>query len=410
MAYDGWVTFNGIELVNLSRTAQLAEALGVDTVWIEPASVDWIQTALGGVGYDDVTEAPWYDPGYPASGEFAGIIPLALQGLDDSTMSATTVEYITDGGRSGTARNATLSIVANVALVGTTDRGVEYGLRWLNHVLRGGNPLTFCSGVDLTYFRTSDADSPVVHRRDVRTTRGVSVTRKRTTDCSSTWMATFTMTADDPYEYGESESLITNMGGVIPLGGLAATGPAVLSYGFTTLTQESCPVYDYSPVYDPLYPALVAPPTAPDFYPEGWPVVDGDPFKRVWARVASPEPSMLNEVPIITLTNADDARGVRVSIWPAGTDITTQCNPLFSVVVSYLPADLSFVIDGEQKACYVWDGVSPLVRRSDSLAFNPSAQPVEWVSFNDPTQFLVTLDTFPAANVRMALDMVPKSD
>ena len=89
MAYDGWIEFNESELVNLSRTAQLAEALGIDTLWTEPESVEWIQDALGGVDYDVITEAPWYDSGLPASAEFAGIVPLSIAGLDDSTMEAT---------------------------------------------------------------------------------------------------------------------------------------------------------------------------------------------------------------------------------------------------------------------------------------------------------------------------------
>lgn len=623
MAYDGWIEYNGTELVNLSRTAQLAEVLGIDTVWTSPSSVQWIEDERGGVDpYNDITEAPWYDPGYPGSVEFAGIVPLAFTGLDDSTLESAPIEYITDGGHSGKPRNSTLSLVANVAIVASTDRGAEYGLRWLNRVLRDSGPRVFCSGADLRYYRWSGGGAPIVHRRDVRLTRGTVVTRKRVTDCASTWLATFTMTAADPYEYGERVDLVANLGGPIPTdapplrvnladrpnvadgagwdaqvgtnttksletvspirGSVSAkftytgaaspigsvfrispasgalrwnvtpgkwvsvsfdarvstgTGTRVVQaemgfystpvagatsdgvaffdtfdanvpkrigailqvpgdapymeltgflgridagtigtgettvldgliieehdsdpgslpsyfdgdsadgggfgydwngtpgmstsfqydlssvtypYGSTALVEQSCPVYDYSPVYDPAFPALVPSPTAPNLLPEGWDIFDGMTFDRFWVSIPSVEPSLMNVVPIFTLTSDVDARMVRVSIWPSTADPSDQCDPLFSAVVSYLPAGYNFIIDGEQKASYVWDGLSPAVRRTDSLVYSPSADPVQWTAFTDPTGFLVTVDIFSDSSgvegdgsVRVSLALVPKSD
>lgn len=411
MAYDGWLEFNGVELANVARTATLAPLLGIDTVWTTPEGVQWIPNTLGDSNYFDIEAAPWYDAGYPASGEFAGIMPLGVPGLDDSTLEAVTTEYTTDGGHSGKSRNATLSLVASVAIIASTHRGAEYGKRWLDRVLRGGSDSrTFCAGADLRYFRYAEEDAPIVHRRDVRTTRGTSVTRKRSSDCSVTWLVTFTMTAGDPYEYGEPVPRLSELGGVV-------TGPGVISSGATTLVEESCPVYDYTPVYDPLYPALVAPPTAPDFYPEGWGIVEGMTFDRFWARIEPVEPSPLLMVPVVTLTTTLEARMVRFSVWPADADSSTQCDPLFSVIATYVPPGLDFVIDGEQRASYVWDGFSPVVRRTDSLVFGPDAEPVQWAAFNDNEDLLVTLDIFfdsdgleGGGEVRAALDLVAKSD
>jgi hypothetical protein len=249
----------------------------------------------------------------------------------------------------------------------------------------------------------------VAHRRDVRLTRGSNITRKRSADCSVTWWATFTLTCDDPYEYGEPQSVLADLGGT-PAG-------SVLNSGSLALVQESCPVYDYTPIYDPLYPALVPSPTAPDFYPAGWDIAEGMTFDRFWARVSPVEPRTLNVVPVLTLTTDTDARMVRVSIWPSDSVTSDQCDPLFSVVVSYLPAGSAFHIDGEQKASYVWDGFSPAVRRTDSLVYGPGAEPVQWAAFNDPESLLVTLDLFTESgeeqgggDVRLALALVPKSD
>lgn len=408
MAYDGWLTYGGVELVNLSRTVQLAQTLGINTLAFTPEDVAWIETALGGTDYDDITEAPWYDSGVPASMEFAGIVSLGVPGLDDSTYEASTTEYISDGGNSNRGRNATLPLVASMALIASTDRGADFGNRWLARVLRGSGTRMFCSGSDLRYFQFVPSEGVTAvqaHRRDVSLTRAPSITRKRSGDCAVTWTLTFTWTANDPFEYGEEVAQFTTLGGSV-------TGPGVVSSGTLSLVETPCPVYDYTPIYDPLYPALVAPPTAPNFFPDGWGIEPGMSFDRSWVRLAPVEPSALNLVPMLTLSTSTEARTIRVSIWPGDADTDEQCDPLFAVVVTYLPISGAMYIDGEQQAAYVWDGVSPLVRRTDSLVYAPDASPVEWAGFNSPDGLLVALDTFTPAGdfVRAGLSLIPKSD
>lgn len=414
MAYDGWIKYDGEELVNVARTAQLAAVMGLDTVWVSTEETQWIEDTLAESGYDDITQAPWYDAGYQPSTEFAGIIPLSIQGLGDSTYQSSPTEYVGDGGANGKARNSTLSLVWNVAIIASTDAGADYGKRWLDRRLRGGSSGSsmFCLGADLHYFRYEMSGSPIVHHRDVKTTRGTSVTNKRVNDCSSTWLMTFTQVAADPYEYGEEINALSSLGETV-------SGPLVASSGTIVLTQADCPNYDYSPIYDPLYPALVPSPTAPDYLPNGWGIVNGETFERFWARLNPIEPSFLDVVPVFILDTDIDARSVRVSVWPAASAVDDQCDPLFSAVVSYLPADGQFYLDGEQKAAYVWDGLGIAVRRADSVVYGPTAKPVEWPAFNDPAGLLVTLDIFyidsgmyegGGTTVVSNLSFVPKSD
>lgn len=407
MATDAWIEFNGQELANLSRTAQLAEALAIPSVWVTPESVQWVQDDLSGTDYDDITEAPWYDPQYAASAEFAGILPLSFPGLDDSTLTSTPVEYVTDGGNSGRPRNATLPIVANVAIIASTDRGAEFGMRWLNRILRNSGSNTFCAGSDLTYFRYSGGGAPKAHRRNVRLTRGASVTRKRRGACDVSWLVTFTLTAADPYEYGEPIAKVEELGG-IPTGDIISTGSV-------TLVEASCPQFDYTPIYDPLHSALIPGPSIPNIRPDGWEIADGEVFDRFWARINPVEPSELNVIPLITLTSPDDVRSIRVSIFPSDADPTDLCGALFVGIVSYIPAGLEFTIDSERQASYVWDGFSEAVRRTDSLVFSPQAGPIQWTAFNDNTNLLFALDVFSGSldgpgNVRAGLSLIPKSD
>lgn len=414
MAYDGWFLYGDTEVVNLSRTAQLADRMGIEAMWTNPDDVAWIQSALGGVGYSLIANAPWYDAGVPASSEFAGVVMLSLSGLDDSTREAVTVEYITNGGSSGKARNKTLPLVANVALVATTQRGAKFGKAWLDRVLSAGGARTFCAGSDLRYFAAEQGSGEgvpdQVHRRDVSLTRGGSTTRKWSNHCSAVWFVTFTWTANDPFEYGEEIAQFTGLGG-------AVSGPTVASSGSEAFVEQECPVYDYSPVYDPLYPALVAPPSAPDFYPDGWALIPGVTIDRFWVRLDPTEPSALGLVPMLTLTTDAEARMVRVSIWPQVSGTDALCDPLWSAIVTYLPPGGEFIIDGEQEAAYLWDGVSANVRRTDSLVFTTGARPMTWPSFNDEDGLLVTLDIMSGSDdydgggtVRAALTLVPKSD
>lgn len=412
MAYDGWLDFDGVELVNLSRTAELAEAYGVDVLYTTPESVEWIGAALGGSGYEDVSTAPWFSERHPASGEFMGTILLSAPGLDDSTASASTTELTSSGGRTGRSRATSLNIVCSMAILATTARGADYGKRWVDSVLRRGTAVgNVCRGVEVHYFQHEASDvepvPPRAHRRMVRISRGATVTRKHASACAHMWTLNFTLVADDPFEYGDEIPAVTS------IGGSTTTGPEVLDSGTVSLTEAPCPVYDYSPVLDPAFPAFTPAPTAPDLPPAGWGIEGGMTFSRRWALLDVVAPGATNLVPKITIRSTVEARMIRVNLWPGLTDPSDLCGDLFSSVVTYLPPNVDFIIDGEQRVAYTWDGTSPTVRRADSLVFTKDARPVDWRSFNDPDGLLVTLDVFGGSgggNVRVALDLVPKAD
>lgn len=414
MAYDGWIEYNGVEIVNLARSTQLADAMALDLLRIEPETVDWIQGELGGVGYDSILNAPWYDPGYRASEEFAGVIPLSVSGLDDSTRESTPVEYTGDGGNSGKARSKTLSIVVSAVLIGSTDRGVAYGKQWLDRMLGARNTSGACVGVDLSYLAYAEPGAPKKRRRNVTVGRGTSVTRKRKGDCSSSWMLTFTLTADDPFEYGEDVVKAVDVGS-----GAAQTIQGTIGSGVVPeIVNLSCPVYDYSPIQDPAYPALAPSPGVPNFYPENWTIESGQVFKRYWVRTTPVEPSALLVVPVIRMVAGNESRRVRVAIWPSDSPLDDQCDPLFIAVATYVPAGTEIFIDGEQQACYSWIPGSPSVRRADSLIFGQDARPIKWTAFTDPEGFLMTVDVFRTGtntweggdSMKVDFRLVPKSD
>jgi hypothetical protein len=434
MAFDGWFTLGGVEIVNVARAVSRGRTLGVDAIRIPTSKNTWIETALSpGSPYSTGTNAPWYDASDAITSQFAGVLPLRVEGIDDSSAGAEIVEFTSDGGHVGRPRNATKPIVFSAVIVGSTEAGADFGLRWLKHQLRdldfGGSN---SPGADLRYFsyvKRGATTPPFKYRRKVRLSRGISITRRRSNACQSLIYVTFTLTAGDPFEYGDPIPVFSALGGT-------ATGARLVGSGNLTFEDSLCPEYDYSPLYDPAYPSLLVPPPAPSMIPAGWVDTEGLNVKRYWAETAVIQPDSLSLVPIVTLTTDVVARMVRVSIWSFTTDIATTrvktCDPLWSAVVTYLPPGEDFILDGESETAFVFSGGAS--RLAGSLVYAPDATPIQWNSFsgdvNSPGTkgFVVTLDTMElngvgagyegdtvpggagTCTIRAKLDLVEKSD
>lgn len=146
MASDSWLSLGGVELVNRSRLN--AYALGTGLVRDCDCDCQDTAMALGDSPYGriETDTAPWYDPNIIASTEFFGLMPLNVQGLDDSTRSLVTVEGVGDGGAVAGQRRRSRDIRIHGLLVAATERGLDYGKRWLDLALDGcGDDLCFFS-------------------------------------------------------------------------------------------------------------------------------------------------------------------------------------------------------------------------------------------------------------------------
>lgn len=451
MAYDGWMNLGSElwdssgEIINLARTTALAEQMGLEAVWTPFRTVEWInQDADPNYdGSDAIEGTPWFAEGQEASREFAGLVPLSLLGLEDSTYESTPVEFITDGGHTGKGRATTLPIVFSVMLVGSSERGVEYGLRWLRKTLKRGSAgnAALCTGESLYYLRYASPNAPRVHRNNVKLTRPVTVTRKRNSGCTWSVTVTFTLTAGDPYEYGEPAEVIDSMGFVSlpeeedlepdiemsPTDGVALTGS-----GAHAMEELPCAGYDYTPVYDPLFPALVEPPAVPDFYPDGWNMTYGAEVARAYAVFTVPyDVRDMVVVPRITINSDAPVRGARVAIVSsdivssdAETD-TALCDPLFLAAMTYTGSSYDYgssvrtttVLDGEHGWAYIENSDTGVLRRADSLVFSSEGAPVRWTDFDAGDSLILVLDLFGddyalesrGSDLRISLSLTPKS-
>lgn len=149
MVYKGYLAYNGIEIGNNARAKGYASTADCGINWIVGDVCAGLESALSDQPYthQNIDQAPWYDPDLPdLSSRFYGVYLIEVQGIDDSTRTATMVEGITSGGRIGRSRRAARPIRVRAVLSARGADALEYGKTWLDSVLSGHNCSTGGSG------------------------------------------------------------------------------------------------------------------------------------------------------------------------------------------------------------------------------------------------------------------------
>lgn len=178
MATEWYMGFGGVEVVNHSRLNAYLETVGSPLdAYNGCGCPSFTNEVLEESPYttpdDEDNPAPWYDPDVPESSEFAGVMVLSVDGLDDFTVQRSVTGGIAGGGAIGPARAAPRTITYTALILGSTCCGVDYGLHWLTQVLQGcaggncdGDCMTVyncCPGAEMTA-----ADFNAKHRRTLR--------------------------------------------------------------------------------------------------------------------------------------------------------------------------------------------------------------------------------------------------
>jgi hypothetical protein len=150
MAYFGWLSFAGTELINNERASTYAALAGIDL----RCDVPDLAASLGDDPYvDPVTDdAAWIDPSLPESGRFYGVAGLEFVGLQRSTSARSWSELLGDGGVPGGSRRASIEFEVRAVMVGVDEPAMSYGLAWLDAALRGSSCTTSCEGDELCLY------------------------------------------------------------------------------------------------------------------------------------------------------------------------------------------------------------------------------------------------------------------
>ena len=363
--FPGFLQFNGLEIINTSRAAAYARALGITDV---ACDCDGLRRALDDDEYTSVdsNNAPWWDPAMRDSKDFAGFVGLEVTGLSKSAASRGIVPLTTGGAALHPLRRVHREIQFRVLALAKTECALSYGISWLAAALRGSGCNIDCGGDQMCFFtccpscddETDPAepdpcfDNATRYWRTVYNTGLLSMEDPTNIQrVSGGWIAelTFTMAAGDPYIYRE------------PV--VVADGPRpdqiLPNYEDPGLPPECDEPTDC--LSDPLSPC--PPPPLPPLPPvpvdRCWPT---GPFTA--ARVIMPIPrdqlaTWAESVPLITIDSGSRSlRRVTVRWYdnPIGQNCVTDLNPCGAcaeVNVSYIPRRSTFVLDGRLETATV---------------------------------------------------------
>lgn len=448
MSWDGYFRYADTEIINAARVRAYADSLGL--AWVQGAgtgkNVGALAALLGDEAYTTpaIDSAPWYDPDSPESGQFAGVLPLSVAGVEDSTRESSVFEFTSDGGNPGRLRHATKAVVFSVALVGVNEAAVEYGMRWLKRALMrrqcAPGSTVSCAGERLVFARHQPLDDPLAaplpeapvlgpgvegtpsavwltyyqrHLNDVLVNRGPIVNRKRTLGgCNGVvWLVSFTAVAGDAFEYGTPFSVLDNMISRIDNNVSPYVSPYAGSWGENTYPYATCPAQVTTPIFDPVFSPFVAPPQAPDLMPAGFTLPTGT-QNRMYAHLPDAVIPLWDEVrPVIRIAaGPNERRMVRVRFFPEGVPLTENCAQVGEFILSYIPPDYTLVIDSEHEAVYAYSGTGA-TRRADSMVFGTiDAKPIQWFGLSCGESYLMTVDhDGPIDGFDLDLDLVPRS-
>lgn len=141
--FDGWLSFGGAEIVNRSRVQAYIEnmlpSLKTHHVCSGECACDTLAALLEDKDYTTpmIDDAPWTDIDRVESFDFLGVYPLGITGLTDSTVTATVLDSMDDGGWITSRRRRPREIRVSVATFAMSDAAANYGTQWLKSVLDG---------------------------------------------------------------------------------------------------------------------------------------------------------------------------------------------------------------------------------------------------------------------------------
>lgn len=376
-----FLAVGGNELVNLARTRDYMEA------GVRPAVMDMVACCepcpgLAGILGDEdyqlphLDPAPWYDPRFPESADFAGLV------VENVTLSGPLPERpfaqrVGPGATLGRARLAGRTMTVTGWLAGRTCCAVGYGLRWLQHALLPGCSdacdgdqacfLTCCPSLDdpagalevctedqMVEDTTRDSEQSEYQLADNywRTTfntgliAGVEVIDRvglaGQCGCTEVVRVEFTLGIGTPWLYGDPVPCITDA-----MAPACTEGPC-----FTPDQLEPCPSFEGC-LDDPECPAPAAPPPIPN--PVNPCICIPVDTRRVSCTVDAPAGGDWFDATTIVRVVApgQPLRNLAIRMWanPLGLDADQMddCLACSTAFVTYVPAGGELVLDGRTR-------------------------------------------------------------
>lgn len=386
--FTGYMTVDGVEVLNVNRTAAYAEALtpGLTLKCTAPG----LNLALKQSPYTTpaMDNAPWYTVTRPATGRFLGIYPIDIENIDDSSEEVDTTELTVSGGVFTKPRYGALEFRVVAFAIAVDDEALAEGMAWLRRVLSNEGNSGFglgCTGRTVRMFsatpRTS-ADATSMGRTFYNVEKVEGPLKMK--DMKSKYAVRkieFTMSAGKPWAWTDP----TNVANLTMNNAANYTEPV-----------EDCAeaISSYADfIDDPFFTAIALPPKPPIIKPPN--VLD----LTSWRRLLAPIPAMHTNragraAPVITVAaGAVNAQHIRLRFYAEGTG-NTGCDYDGEFLISYLPANSIMTLNGitEQATVTLPDGREV---PGGHLVYGSDGRPFLWPSLGSGRLYTMAADMMP---------------
>ncbi|WP_405893679.1 hypothetical protein OG272_15605 [Streptomyces sp. NBC_00104] len=375
MALDWYLALGGVEVANHARLETYLTSVGSPLTSASGCSCPTFDAELvGDLPYSTPEEdgAPWYDPDVPESEDFAGLMVLSVEGLDERPVRRAVTNAVTGGGSIGPARVMPRTITVTGLLLGATCCAVDYGLHWLGEVLEGCTSGQ-CDGDCLTLYNCCPGEDMDVetfnarHRRSIRRVAlvsGPTVTARHGDGCTAGECSVgadivtveFVLTAGTPW-------LWTDPIPVMEVAPPVDDGTECITWCLHGSSEPGCEggcrlAACPDPTASCSDPACLPPsppvPTAPDTCFCVPLAVERDCYEMD----LSDRPGWSVDVPMITVrAGSSDLRNLTISFYerqPGDAALTceeiagrSRCAPHSVYVIKYVPAGGALTLDGQ---------------------------------------------------------------
>jgi hypothetical protein len=379
--YEGYLTIDGVEVINTHRATAYARAAGLP--WVRGCSQ--CSSVLAGLEGEYETPLldrkrgvppPWWRDGVTDALEFFGLIGMSVSNVDDSTRRIEVLSAASGGGHFGPLRYQTRSLTVRAVAVAASDCALGFGLDWL----RSLDSAVTCGSVTTEMYdccpnvAASDCTDPVcveqcIQRRrrmfyGTRIITGPTVLRRREMDSRGAMAEVeFVIVASDPFIYSAANVYAVAEPQAVPW----SDPPVPISAGSVDAFA--------APVGYALPPSLAR---SPRFLP-----------RTEWERqeVALPAPEFGTSVsPIIRLESAEFVPSVRLTLVDHLGDSVGQW------WMDGFPTGGIVTLDF--RARMVTTESNGIRRRNDSFVWDAAGGPPRW-------------PTLPSDDYRLLVDRAP---